>query len=63
METLPGLKTNIGMAVLGLAGIACLLGWITSETFSWIAATVGPLTGIALRQGMKRHPTLPGPGK
>ena len=63
METLSGWKTNIGMVILGLTGVAYLLGWISLEVFAWVAATIGPLTGIALRQGMKRHPTLPGPGK
>lgn len=53
MDKLKGYKTNIGLVLLGLLGFAKIFGWITVDQALAIAAVLGPLTGIALRQGIK----------
>ncbi len=53
MDRLKGWKTNIGMVILGLIGIAASMSWITVEQAALATAVIGPATGIAMRQGVK----------
>ncbi len=53
MGKLKGWKTNIGMVLMGLIGVAASLGWLTAEQAGIALSAVGMATGIAMRQGIK----------
>jgi len=51
---LSGYKSYICFGVIGLAGIAFGIGWITKEQFEVIAGIFGGAGGIALRAGVEK---------
>lgn len=53
-EPLPGWKSIGGFIAIGVLSLALKLDWITLELYTGIMAVLGPLTGIALRLGMKK---------
>lgn len=54
-----GQKTNLGMIILGVLGILMQQGVITEELGQTLLIAFGSLTGVALRQGMKKIGQLP----
>lgn len=52
--SMKGYKTYAGCILLGLTGIAQTLGLVSPEVAASIYSILGPLTGIALRHGVKK---------
>lgn len=51
-EPLKNWKTILGMLTIGVLSFVVKMEWMTMDTYTWIIAVVGPLTGISMRLGM-----------